>query len=150
MFNRRINMAHCRKFVKMQQKCCTKRQQNRIFAMQIFHKRQIIFYKNYFEDFLNFQSIEVKKKILWTLKIIENETRIHSEYLKHLHSTKGIYEIRIQHLNNQYHILCFFSTNNRIVILNCFQKKSQKTPKNEIKKANKIKQEYEQEYQNIR
>ncbi len=118
--------------------------------MQIFHKRQIIFYKNYFEDFLNFQSIEVKKKILWTLKIIENETRIHSEYLKHLHSTKGIYEIRIQHLNNQYHILCFFSTNNRIVILNCFQKKSQKTPKNEIEKANKIKQEYEQEYQNIR
>ncbi len=35
-----------------------------------------------------------------------------------------------------------------MVIMNGFQKKTQKTPQKEITKAHKIKQEYEQEYQN--
>ncbi len=110
--------------------------------------RQLIFYKNYFESFLKIQNLDVKKKILWTLKIIESEPRIHTEYLKHLKNTKGIYEIRIRSSTNQFRIFCFFTLNNCMVIMNGFQKKTQKTPQKEITKAHKIKQEYEQEYQN--
>ena len=118
-----------------------------IFAMKNnFTPRKFLFYKNYFQDFISIQSEPVKKKILWTLKLIENEPKIHKDYFKHLKNTDSIYEIRIQFGNNQYRIFCFFIENNCIVIGNCFQKKTQKTPKKELSKASKIKKEYEQEF----
>ncbi|MDY3351155.1 type II toxin-antitoxin system RelE/ParE family toxin, partial [Riemerella anatipestifer] len=42
-------------------------------------------------------------------------------------------------------IFAFFDKGNLVVLGNGFQKKSQKTPKNEIEKAIKIKAEYENE-----
>lgn len=41
-----------------------------------------------------------------------------------------------------YRILCFFDKGNLIILGNGFQKKTQKTPKQEIEKAIKIKAEY--------
>ena len=122
-----------------------------IFAMtNNFTPRKFLFYKSYFQDFLTIQTEQVKKKILWTLKLIESEPKIHTDYFKHLKNTDGIYEIRIQLGNNHYRIFCFFQENNCIVIGNCFQKKPQKTPKKEILKASKIKKEYEIELKNSR
>ncbi len=40
---------------------------------------------------------------------------------------------------------CFFDHGQLVVLLNGFQKKTQKTPKEEIKKALKIKEKYENE-----
>jgi len=48
-------------------------------------------------------------------------------------------------LNYIYRIFCFFDAGNLIVIENGFQKKTQKTPKQEIEIALQIKKEYEQE-----
>jgi len=107
--------------------------------------REIIFYKNYFEDFFNIQNIKIKKKILWTLKLIESLKIIPKEYFKHIENTDGIYEIRIKFGTNIFRIFCFFEKDKIIVIMNGFQKKSQKTPINEIKKAIKIKKEYDVE-----
>ena len=42
-------------------------------------------------------------------------------------------------------IFCFFDRGNLIVLMNGFQKKTQKTPQKEIEKAIKIKQAYENE-----
>ena len=39
-------------------------------------------------------------------------------------------------------ILCFFDDGNLVVLANCFVKKSQKTPRKEIKLAEKLKNEY--------
>ena len=44
-----------------------------------------------------------------------------------------------------YRILCFFDEGKLVVLANGFQKKTQKTPKQEIEKALKIKEEYESE-----
>lgn len=41
-------------------------------------------------------------------------------------------------------IFCFFDQGQLVVLMNRFQKKTQKTPKTEIEKALKIKKEYEQ------
>jgi phage-related protein len=41
-----------------------------------------------------------------------------------------------------YRIFSFFDKGNLVVLGNAFQKKSQKTPKSEIEKALKIKEEY--------
>jgi phage-related protein len=77
--------------------------------------------------------------------LIENLQRVPELYLKHIESTEGLYEIRVQMGSDIYRIFCFFDQGQLVVIANGFQKKSQKTPKQEIEMALKIKGEYENE-----
>ncbi|KYG72067.1 phage derived Gp49-like protein DUF891 [Roseivirga ehrenbergii] len=107
--------------------------------------RTVVFYKNYFETFFIKQTDKVKKKIVWTLSLIEEVQTVPETYLKHLKGTQGLYEVRVQSGSNIYRVFCFFDEGKIVVIMNGFQKKSQKTPKGEIEKALKIKKEYEQE-----
>ncbi|MEQ6122038.1 type II toxin-antitoxin system RelE/ParE family toxin [Reichenbachiella sp. MALMAid0571] len=105
-------------------------------------KRELYFFKNYFNKFFDNQVSKVQTKILWTFKVIEEIDRIPELYLKHLKNTSGLYEIRVQVGSNIFRIFCFFDIDNLVVIGNGFQKKSRKTPKNEIERAEQIKQEY--------
>jgi phage-related protein len=107
--------------------------------------RTIILYKDYFSEFFNRQRIKVKEKISWTIDLIENHERIPEIYLKHLEGTDGLYEIRVQIGNDEIRIFCFFDEGQLVILANGFYKKSQKTPKKEIEKALKIKNEYENE-----
>ena len=88
------------------------------------------------------QKTKVKDKIIWTFELIEELQRVPENYLKHMENTDGLYEIRIQHGSDIYRIFCFFDKGQLVVITNGFQKKTQKTPKQEIEKALKIKEEY--------
>ena len=63
-------------------------------------------------------------------------------YLKHIKNSSGIYEIRVQVGNNIFRVFCFFDLDNIVFIGHAFQKKDQKTPKQEIERAEKIKMEY--------
>ncbi|MGY3090923.1 phage-related protein [Hymenobacter sp. UYAg731] len=107
--------------------------------------RTVIFYKGYFEQFFLRQRDKVKAKIIWTLELLEEVDRVPETYLKHLEGTEGLYEIRVQLASDIFRIFCFFDEGKLVVLANGFQKKSQKTPKAEIEKAQKIKQEYEHE-----
>jgi phage-related protein len=107
--------------------------------------RHIYLYKDYFTDFFNKQKAKVKDKILWTFRAVETLLIVPAGYLKHIENTDGLYEIRVQSGSDIYRIFCFFDEGNLIVIENGFQKKTQKTPKQEIDRALKIKKEYEQE-----
>ena len=82
---------------------------------------------------------------MWTLDLIEDHQRVPEVYLKHIESTDGLFEIRVQYGNDIFRIFCFFSHGQLVVLANGFQKKSQKTPKQEIERALKIKKEYESE-----
>ena len=46
--------------------------------------------------------------------------------------TNGLYEARIKLGSNIWRVFCFFDNNKLVILLNGFQKKTQKTPKNEI------------------
>lgn len=108
-------------------------------------QREIIFYKDYFEEFFVKQRAKVKEKIIWTLQLVEELERIPETYLKHLENTDGLFEIRVQQGSDIFRIFCFFDQGKLIILTNGFQKKTQKTPKKEIEKAIKIKNEYESE-----
>jgi len=110
---------------------------------QIQKHRTIIFYKNYFQEFFDKQREKVKDKIIWTLDLIEELARVPETYLKHIENTDGLYEIRIHIGSDIFRIFCFFDQGKLVILANGFQKKNQKTPKQEIEKALKIKQEYE-------
>lgn len=108
-------------------------------------KRELLFFKDHFEEFYLEQTAKVKNKILWTLRIVEDLDRIPEIYFKHLEGTDGLFEIRVQSGSDIFRIFCFFDSNNLVVIGHGFQKKSQKTPQREIERAEKIKREYYEE-----
>ncbi|MFD2970217.1 type II toxin-antitoxin system RelE/ParE family toxin [Sphingobacterium bambusae] len=104
--------------------------------------REVIAFKTYFEDFLLEQPKNVQDKIFKIMEATETLERVPSNYLKHLTGTGGLYEARIQLGSNIWRVFCFFDGDRLVILMNGFQKKTQKTPKSEIKKALKIKVEY--------
>lgn len=64
--------------------------------------REIIFFKNYFEDFFDTLDKQTKSKvdeILYFIPIIE---RIPTKYLKKIAGTKDLFEIRVRQRSNIY------------------------------------------------
>ena len=61
---------------------------------------------------------------------------------------EGLFELRVEYESNIYRVFFIFDEGNIVVLFNGFQKKKQKTPKVEIEKALRIKNEYYAEKQN--
>ena len=76
----------------------------------------------------------------WTA--VRTLPQVPEKYLKHIEGTEGIFEIRVNLGNNISRIFCCFDEGQLIILFNGFQKKTQKTPKNEIKKAKELKKQY--------
>jgi phage-related protein len=107
--------------------------------------RKLVFYKDYYDVFIKNQRPRVQAKIFWTIILIENVEKVPSKYLKYIIGSDGVFEIRILTRNDIFRIFCFFNKQNELVLINGFQKKTQKTPQNEIDKALIIKHDYENE-----
>jgi len=105
-------------------------------------ERIIIFHKYYFQDFYLEVSDNVKEKIGYVFRLIKTVDKVSEKFLKHIEGTDGLYEIRIEVGSNIYRFFCCFDKGNLVVLFNAFQKKTQKTPKQEIELAEKLKKEY--------
>ncbi len=105
-------------------------------------KRNISVYENHFWDFYYAQTKNVQDKIDWVIGLVRGLRVVPRKYFDHLTGTDGLFEIRVQVGNNIYRIFCFFDKGNLVILLSGFQKKSQKTPRKEIRKAELLKQEY--------
>ena len=104
--------------------------------------REVLAYENHFEEFLLEQPKKVQDKIFKIIEAIETLERIPSNYLKSMEGTNGLYGARIQLGSNIWRVFCFFDKGKLVILLNGFQKKTQKTPKNEIEKALKLMSKY--------
>jgi phage-related protein len=102
-------------------------------------------YGNDFWDFYDLQKPEVQDKIDWVIGLVRSLRMIPEKYFKSLEDTNGLFEIKIKVGTDIYRIFCFFDKGNLIILLNGFNKKSDKTPKNEIEKAMRLKQKYYEE-----
>ena len=107
--------------------------------------RQVIAYKDYFENFLKAQPEKVQDKIFKIIEAIETLERIPVSYLKMIQGTKGLYEARIQLGSDIWRVFCFFDRDKLVILLNGFVKKTKKTPKREIEKALALMDSYYQE-----
>ncbi len=110
--------------------------------MKVGFLRNIFYYKNYYFDFYKTLDADAKKKVNWTLKLIATVERIPIKYFRYIKNSSGLYEIRVEVRSNIYRIFSFFDNDRIIIVLSGFQKKSQKTPKKEIEKAEKLKKQY--------
>jgi len=104
--------------------------------------REILYYEHHYLTFFNTLRPEVRKKFNWTLQLIATIERIPEKYFKHLTGTSGLYEVRVESGSDIFRVFCFFDEGRIIVLMNGFQKKTQKTPRNEIALAEKLKQRY--------
>lgn len=103
--------------------------------------RKVIIFGDHFWEFYNKQTPKIKERINWTIKLVKTIDRIPEKYYKHINGTT-LYEMRIVFGTNIYRIFSFFDKGKLVVVLNGFQKKTQKTPKNEIKLALKLQEQY--------
>ena len=104
--------------------------------------REVISYENHFEDFLKELPQKVQDKIYKIIEAIEMLERVPKSYLKQIAGVKGLYEARIQLASNIWRVFCFFDNDKLVILLNGFQKKSEKTPKTEIVKAENLMNKY--------
>ncbi len=109
--------------------------------------REIKFYKSKsgkcpVEGFIDTLSSKQSQKVTWVLQLIEELPSVPSKYLKKLVNTDDIWEVRIVMATDTFRLLGFFDGSHLIVLNHAFQKKSQKTPRQAIKTAEKRKQDY--------
>jgi phage-related protein len=104
--------------------------------------RELVFYRHYFSEFFDRQTEKVREKTDYVLFLITHADRIPEKFLKHIEGQKGLYEIRIEADGNIFRIFCCFDKGKIVVLFNGFQKKAPKTPRQEIKLAVKLMNEY--------
>ncbi len=104
--------------------------------------RQIIFHGEYFLEFYKNLDLKVKSKIQYVFELIKQVDRVPEKFLAPMTGYRGLFEIRIEYNLNIYRIFCCFDEGRLVVLLNGFHKKTQKTPKDEIERAMRLKSEY--------
>ncbi len=104
--------------------------------------RALIFYKSHFYDFFDKQTETVKEKVDYVLFLLTHLEKVPEKFLKHLEGQKGLYEVRVELGNNIFRIFCCFDKGKIVVLLNGYQKKTQKTSHKEIEMANKLMKGY--------
>ena len=107
-------------------------------------------YQDHFENFLRKQTEKVQNKIYKVIEAIETLERVPKTYLQPIKTKKGLFEARIQLGSNIWRVFCFFDEGQLVILLNGFQKKSQKTPPKEIEKASKLMDQYFAEKESVK
>jgi phage-related protein len=110
-------------------------------------KRKVIFYvslsgKCPVEEFLDSLPAKAVQKITWVLKLIEDLDVISTQYFKKLVNTDDIWECRISFGSNIYRLFGFFKDGSMVILTHGIIKKTQKTPLNDIKKAEAYKKDF--------
>lgn len=102
--------------------------------------RKILLYKNYFLDFYRKMEDGAQRKMDYVLDMLKTQPQVSQKFVKYIRD--GVYELRAEYGGNIYRAFFIFDGNNIVMLFNGFQKKTQKTPQSEIKKAIKLKNEY--------
>ena len=92
-------------------------------------------------DFLDTLDIKMQAKMVMEIQLLEDHgTALRMPYSEHLED--GIFELRAQVSTNISRVLYFFYVGDKAVLTNGFLKKTQKTPKAEIEKAKRYRDDY--------
>jgi len=109
--------------------------------------RTILFYRTAdgkcpVQEFLDALPGKVAQKVTWVLRLLEDLERIPAIYFKKLIGTEEIWECRIQFGSDIYRVFCFFDSHSVVILTHGFEKKSMKTPRQEIERAETYRCDY--------
>lgn len=102
--------------------------------------RKIIAYGTYYSDFMKSLSEQERLKVQRALLLFSNNDRIPTHYIKYLE--EGVFEFRVTYGNNEFRIFFCYDGDKLVILFNGLKKKTQKTPRADLKKAIKLKEAY--------
>ncbi|MEA2042970.1 MAG: type II toxin-antitoxin system RelE/ParE family toxin [Bacteroidota bacterium] len=104
---------------------------------------EVIFLKKA-EEFIGVLDEKARNKLFKAMR--KTQARIQGHWFKKLKGTNGIYEFRVNEASKFYRLFTFWDKEGKsetlIVGTHGIAKKTNKTPTNEIQKAERLKQEY--------
>lgn len=95
-------------------------------------KRRIITFGRYFSEFMERLTAKEREKVDYGLVLLKTQDRLPTKFVKHIRD--GLYELRTEYNGNIYRVFFIFDDGKIVVLFNGFQKKTQRTPVNEITK----------------
>ena len=93
-------------------------------------------------EFYQEQDAKAKQKIQFVLELIQQVERVPEKFLKSVAGIKGLYEIRVEQGSNIHRIFSCFDEGQLVILLNAFTKKTQKTPEQELQRAQRLMKDY--------
>lgn len=102
--------------------------------------RRLIAFGNYYHELVKSLTDKELYKLEYVLTLLRTKDRMPEKFIKYLRD--GLYELRLDYSGNAYRLFFIFDEDSIVVVFNWFQKKTQKTPEREIRKALKIKDNY--------
>lgn len=103
-------------------------------------ERKVCAYKDYFTNFINSLKEVEARKLFYVLDMLKMQERLSTKFVKYVEN--GIFEIRAEHCGEIFRVFFVFDEGNIVLLFNGFRKKTQKTPRKEIEKAIRLKNEY--------
>ena len=109
--------------------------------------RTVLFYRTIggrcpVQEFLDSLPGKGAQKRVWVFRLLEDMDMVPASYFKKLAGTEDIWECRIQFGSNAYRIFCFFAGHSVVVLTHGIVKKSQKTPRGEIERAEAYRRDF--------
>ena len=104
--------------------------------------RRVIVFEDHFKEFKKTLNRDTLKKLYQVLTLIMVVEVVPEKFLQAIEGRRGLYEIRIEQGRNIYRVFCCFDEGNLIILFNGFQKKTQKTPKRQLDKAEALMKSY--------
>lgn len=113
--------------------------------------REIIFYQTDFgnkpvEEFLAMLEPSPRAKMVRTLELLRTLPFVPSKFWQKMQGAENLWEARAEYAGNIYRILACTGKGNRVILLHGFQKKAQKTPRQELEIAAQRKKRYFQRH----
>ena len=110
--------------------------------------RQLVVFEDHFKEFRKTLDKEALKKLYQVLTLIMKVEVVPIRFLKAIRGRKGLYEIRSEYEVNNYRVFCCFDEGNLVILFNGFQKKTQKTPVEQLDKAEALMKKYFEQKRN--
>src|SRR5712691_4322554 len=109
--------------------------------------REIIFYKTDLgdkpvEEFLQNLDPAARAKIVRTLEMLRTLPVVPSKFWRKMSGAQNLWELRIEYAGNIYRVLATTAKGNRLILLHGFQKKTQKTPRQDMEIAQQRQKQY--------
>jgi phage-related protein len=113
--------------------------------------RDIVFYQTDFGDkpveyFLATLESAARAKVVRNLELLRTLPFVPSKFWQKMRGTENLWEARTEYAGNIYRILACTYKGNRVILLHGFQKKAQKTPRQELEIAEQRKKRYLQKH----
>ncbi len=109
--------------------------------------REIIFYQTDsgerpIEVFLTALEPAPRAKVVRTLELLRTLPFVPSKFWQKMPGPENLWEVRTEYAGNIYRMLACTCKGNRVILLHGFQKKTQKTPRQELVIAEQRKRRY--------